>query len=122
MTPGEPSERPKGISEAKELTPQQATRLTRAIAAMCETFCRPATEATFYGYKIGLSDLPIEKIEAAVCEAIRTKKFFPTVAELRELCGVYPPDPAVSAFQREWEKAIPHKVYPHHADKKAKRP
>ncbi len=72
---------------------------------MCETFCRPASKATFYGYEIGLADLPIERIEAAVVEAIRTKKFMPTAAELRELCGEAPADSSAAKFIEDCRKA-----------------
>lgn len=58
------------------------------IAALCETFGREASKATTYGYWLGLSDLSLSSVKDAATKAIRSCKFMPTPAELRELAGV----------------------------------
>lgn len=70
---------------------QDSEKFVTAIAAMCSVFGKEADDATFEGFKIGLKDMPIEAIQRAVGEAIRTRKFMPTVAELRELGGEVTP-------------------------------
>lgn len=60
------------------------SRLVDLVSTLCEAFNRKPTKATFAAYEVGLSDLPIEKIEEAVVTAIRESKFMPTVAELRQ--------------------------------------
>lgn len=58
------------------------------LAALCETFGREASTATTYGYWLGLSDLTLPAVKDAATRAIRSCKFMPTPAELRELAGV----------------------------------
>jgi hypothetical protein len=62
-------------------------KLTELIAAMAATFNREVDEAMFLGYEMALSDLSIEAIQTAVQMALRSCKFMPTGAELRELAG-----------------------------------
>ena len=61
------------------------------IAALGASFGRQVDEATLTAFEIGLSDLPLEKITAAVQAAIRSCRFMPSPAELRELAGVVSP-------------------------------
>jgi hypothetical protein len=71
---------------------------------MGEGYRQTVTAATIAAYELGLGDLPIVAIEQAVKRALRTSKFMPTPAELRELAGeAKPEDRAVlawSAFER----------------------
>lgn len=62
-------------------------RFVVAMNAMAATFQRPMTEAGLTGYWMGLSDLPLAAVEKAVQAAMRTRKFMPVVADLRELAG-----------------------------------
>lgn len=62
-------------------------RFTSAIGGMARTLNSQADEALFYGYSMGLDDLPIEVIERAVITAMRTCSYMPTVVELRKLSG-----------------------------------
>lgn len=65
------------------------TKKTHAhlVTLLCEAFGKTASTAMFEVYRIGLQDLPFEAVERATMVAIRTCKFMPTVAELRELSG-----------------------------------
>lgn len=62
-------------------------RFGALIAGMAAMFSREATEAMLAGYWLGLGDLPIEAVERAVAAGIRSCKFMPVAAELRELAG-----------------------------------
>lgn len=85
-------------------TDQEREQCVKLIAALARTFGRDADEATFTGYELGLSDVPLDRIQQAVVRAIRERKFMPTVAELRELAGELTADvravKAWDAFQR----------------------
>lgn len=59
-----------------------------AIGAMLETFGVESTKAILLGYWLGLNDLELHQVEAAVSSAIRNCKFTPKPFELRELIGV----------------------------------
>lgn len=67
-------------------------RLALAIGALGEAYRQPVSEATIRAYEMALVDVPIGAIESAVERAFRERKFFPTVAELRELAGELPAD------------------------------
>lgn len=64
----------------------------KAFAALCVTHGEPATEERVALYFAALEELPIEAVTAACWAAIRTRKFFPKPAELRELAGAGLPD------------------------------
>jgi hypothetical protein len=83
---------------------QTRPQFVTVITALARTFSRDIDEATFTGYEMGLSDIPIDRIKTAVARAIRERKFMPTVFEIRELAGELTPDTRVvkawDAFQR----------------------
>jgi hypothetical protein len=64
------------------------------LALLGETFHEPISEGRVAGYWIALSDMPLPALQAAVCEALRTCRFFPRPAELRECAGYVPVSPA----------------------------
>ena len=72
---------------------------------MSEAYCRPITDVTHRAYEIGLAGIAIEKIEAAIIRAIKTRKFMPCAAELRELCGEAPADSSARAFIEDCRRA-----------------
>ena len=59
-----------------------------AISALLETMGQEATEARLNGYWLGLGDLELSQVEAAVAVAIRTNKRLASPAEIRELATV----------------------------------
>lgn len=69
-----------------------------AVVAACGTvadaFRVKATDTLATAWLWGLAGLTIKQIHVAAAAAIRTKKFFPSVAELRELTGETTPDQA----------------------------
>jgi hypothetical protein len=58
----------------------------RQMHTLCTAFDKQISDTLTDVYFAGLSDLPIEAIRHAVEQAIKTLKFFPKVAELRDLC------------------------------------
>ena len=63
------------------------------LALLGETFHEPISEARVAGYWIALHDLPLPALQAAVREALRSCRFFPRPAELREYAGYVPVSP-----------------------------
>lgn len=61
------------------------------IEAMAATFSREPTEALLHGYWLGLEDLDLGGVKKAAATAMRSRKFMPTVIELRELAGEIAP-------------------------------
>ncbi len=74
------------------LNEREQEQLSEVVAALCETFGRAPTPATYLGYEMGLEDLPLAKIKHAATRAMRECRFMPTVAELRELTGELSPE------------------------------
>lgn len=66
---------------------ERKKKVAELIAALCETFNRQPTEATFKVYEIGLSDISLADIERAFLVAIRELRFMPTVSELRTMAA-----------------------------------
>lgn len=80
--------------------------IAAAVALLAEAFGRLATEVTFRAYIAGLEGLTVEQIETGVNRALKTCKFMPTPAELRELSGeLRANDRAVKAWI-VFEKAV----------------
>lgn len=77
------------LQHSKSLTFDQ-TRFIVALGALASTFGREVDEALIMGFEMGLEGLTTEQIERSVALAVRTKKFFPSPAELRELAGEVP--------------------------------
>ena len=50
------------------------------------------TEAIFEAFWLALSDLSLEQVRGAVIKALRTCRFMPSAAELRDLAGVMTPE------------------------------
>jgi hypothetical protein len=70
-----------------------------AITAMLVTFGREATAPQITGYWLGLRDLPLLAVEAAVAKALQTATRLPVPAELRELAsGGSSSDRAIAAW------------------------
>lgn len=76
------------------------------VAGLCEAFTRQASVVTFRAYQVGLDGLTAEQIGKAVAIALRSCKFMPSPAELRELAGeMKSEDRAVQAWI-VFEKAV----------------
>lgn len=76
-------------------------RLAVSVGALGEAFRQKITKETILAYEFGLDDLEAEQIELAVRHGIKSCKFMPTPAELRELANVGELSPAVRA-ERAW--------------------
>lgn len=84
----------------------RALGIAAAITMLAEAFGRQATDVTFRAYIAGLEGLSVEQIETGVNRALRTCKFMPAPAELRELSGeLKGQDRAVKAWLA-FEKAV----------------
>lgn len=57
------------------------------VVALASAFNREADEPLQTAYLMGLADIPIDKVRAAVSRALNTEQFMPTVATLRRLSG-----------------------------------
>ena len=67
------------------MTESDKPRLARVLAVLAETFNETVSEVRAEGYLMGLVDLSIEQVESAAKAALKSSKFFPRPAELREL-------------------------------------
>lgn len=81
-------------------------KITNGVTLLAEAFGRKATKATFAAYEHGLGGLDLPAIDRAVKTALRTCKFMPSPAELRELAGeIRIEDRAIHAWMA-FEKAV----------------
>ena len=62
--------------------------IDEVVTMLAEAFGQKVTPIRLMAYDAGLSDVPLAALNAAVVRAIRESRFMPTVAELRDLCGV----------------------------------
>lgn len=58
------------------------------LAALCESFCKEPSAATFYGYWLALEDLDFTDVKRAAVKAMRESRFMPSAAELRQFAGI----------------------------------
>lgn len=82
---------------------QDKPEFARLIAAVAVTFGAKTSIDMVAGYWMGLDDLPIEIVEAAFKQAIRACKFFPRVAEIRELASA---DTTETKAIEAWEQIV----------------
>lgn len=87
--------------------------LAGCMALLGESFRRKdITPTTIRAYAIGLAGLSAEQLQAATYAAMRTCKFFPAPAELRELAGEARPEDAAERAWGQFSGAIArHSVY-----------
>jgi hypothetical protein len=71
------------------------------VALLAETFGKVASATRIEAYAIGLSGLSDEHVKAATQAALRSSKFMPSPAELRELAGEAKPE---DAAERAWSQ------------------
>lgn len=64
---------------------QETARVVAVLMAHWTNHAVPNPDATIAAYQIGLADVPYDLGMVAAEKAIRTSRFFPTVAELRDL-------------------------------------
>lgn len=81
------------------MEPNQTREFRQQIELLCAAFDKQISETLIDVYFAGLADLPMEMIARAVAQAVRTLKFFPKVAELRELCEGSQTERATRAWQ-----------------------
>ena len=62
--------------------------IDEVVTMLAEAFGQKITPIRLMAYEVGLSDVPLASLNAAVVRAIRESRFMPSVAVLRELCGV----------------------------------
>jgi hypothetical protein len=81
-------------------------RFLRAIGALGVAYRTDTDSDLFAVYWLALADIAIQDVEHACTRALRECKFFPSVAELRELSGIgKPADQAIVAWVA-FEKAV----------------
>lgn len=69
------------------MTKHEKAEILQAIANLAMAFERDISEDRMKIYLEDLKDLPVDRVLAAIRQARRTCKFFPSIAELRELAG-----------------------------------
>jgi len=80
--------------------------IVKLVSMLAEAFGRKPSTATFAAYELGLEGIGIDAITGAVATSLRTSKYMPTPAELRELSGeLKGTDRAVKAWLA-FEKAV----------------
>lgn len=79
-----------------------------AVGVLGETFGRKATDITLAAYTIGLGGLTPQQVETATGKALRSCKFMPTPAELRELAGELKLTDRGEIAWAAFEKAVTH--------------
>jgi hypothetical protein len=84
-----------------------------AMAALLETFGQQATKPTLYGYWLGLNDLPLESVQAAVATAIRSADRLPRPVELRRFAGEQTGEQRAIAAWSDVMAAVPLGPYKH---------
>jgi hypothetical protein len=67
------------------MTYEETARVVAVLMAHWPNHPIPNPDATIAAYQLGLSDVPYQLGMAAAEKAIRTSRFFPTVAELRDI-------------------------------------
>lgn len=66
--------------------------ITKLVMVLAEAFGRTASPATFAAYELGLDGLSLESIKLGVQTALKSAKFMPSPAELREMSGELKPE------------------------------
>jgi hypothetical protein len=76
----------------------------KIVTAMSEMYQRDCSAAVIDLYFQALSDLAIEQVEAAVVSLLKTAKFMPRPAEIREI--IEGPPPKTSPAERAWVRLL----------------
>lgn len=87
------------------MTNRDSAQFAQLFALLSQSFDKPVSEAMAQVYFDNLKDFPIEQVATAVQAAIRTKTFFPKVAELRQLIEGSVEDRAAQAWAALLEAA-----------------
>lgn len=95
------------------MRPSDIKAYRNAIAALCLTFGREATEELYDAYWMGVSDLTIEALQTAVATAIRSSKAFPRPVELRQFAGEQTNEQRAIAAWGDVLRAVPRGPYKH---------
>lgn len=80
--------------------PGDRATFLRAITVLVTTMNEPMSEARLEGYWLALQDLPIDTVEHGLAHALRSARFFPKPAEIREALLGTVEDRARNAWRR----------------------
>ena len=92
------------------------TEFVQVIQALAENFNRECSSITLGAYWMGLDDVPIDVLKTAARTAIRSCKFMPTCAELRQLAGEPTPEDRAEIAWAAIEGAVAGGGYYHSVD------
>lgn len=83
-------------------------RIALVVNMLAATYNREVSPALLQAWKAALRDVPIEQVEVAAEKAMRTSKFFPAPAEIRQLAGAAEPtvESRALAAWTEFERAV----------------
>jgi hypothetical protein len=87
------------------MTNRDSAEFARLFVGLAQAFDKQASDLLIQIYFDSLKDFSLEAVTTAVNQAVHTKKFFPKVAELRELIVGNPEDRAAGAWTAFLEAA-----------------
>lgn len=80
------------------MTDAERPYLAKILAVFSSVFNEPVDDLKAEGYFVALKDLPLDAVREAAHAAIKTEKFFPRPARLRELVTGNPDEQAEAAW------------------------
>src|SRR2546423_11253334 len=81
---------------------------TKQLIALAEAFREPVPPECLAMYVESLSDLSDDQMQLCIARAVRELKWFPKIAELRELAGIKPEDARKVEADAAWKYANEH--------------
>jgi hypothetical protein len=100
-----PTSRPDGQQSNFSSADKRLAKTTQQLIALATAFRETLTPECLAIYVESLSDLSDDQVRQAVGRAIRELKFFPRVAELRELAGAAAKDQRTVEAEAAWKYA-----------------
>lgn len=94
------------------MTPDNLEQFSNLLDMLCTAFDKQASEKLTDVYFAGLSDLTIDAVEYACKRAVHECKFFPKIAELREMCAGSLQDHAEMAWRTFCRLCVDESHYP----------
>jgi hypothetical protein len=94
------------------MTEMDRERFGIALTGLAEIFNEPVSTPRMNAYFSALSDLSIDRVEAAVAQLMRTAKFFPKPIEIREALQGSTRDQAETAWRTFLKLVIEENYYP----------
>lgn len=85
------------------MRPSEKPRFVTALQALFAMWQQELTDALSLGYWMGLKDLELSEVEAAIWRAVKECGFLPKVKDIREKAGRGPGTPP---YYKRWEDPV----------------